>query len=125
MRWRWKIDSGFLSGGPEWSREGTARKIGEAADRVRQRRQTLRVHFARFVHSRLWLGLPVVAVVSFVLFFLLATIEHPVPKALFPGGVAAVVMAFCWGLGIWASTGRPTGKPTGRPTRRPMTGSTG
>ena len=34
MRWRWKIDSGFLSGDPDWSREGMARKIDEAADRL-------------------------------------------------------------------------------------------
>ena len=101
---KWKIDSGFRSGTPDWSREGIARKIDEAAERGRQRRQRLRVRLVRFVHTRLWLGVPVVAIVSFVLFFLLATIGNPVPEALFRGGVAAVLMVLCWGLGIWAST---------------------
>ena len=44
------------------------------------------------------------AIVAFVLFFLLATIENPVAEALFRGGLAAVLMALCWGIGIWGST---------------------
>lgn len=57
-----------------------------------------------FSHTRLWLGVPVVAIVSFLLFFLLGLIDLPTSEALSRGGLAAVLMVLCWGLGIWAST---------------------
>lgn len=104
MSWRWKPGFDIRPGLSVWSREGIARKFNEEVECGRLRRQRLRVRFARFVHSRLWLGQPLVAVVSFVLFFLLATIENPVAEALFRGGLAAVLMVLCWGIGIWAST---------------------
>ena len=104
MKWRWKLGSDIRSGLPDWSREGILRKFNDEVERGHRRRQRLRVRFARFVHSRLWLGVPLVAIVAFVLFFLLATIENPVAEALFRGGLAAVLMALCWGIGIWGST---------------------
>lgn len=104
MKWRWKLGFDIRSWRSEWSREGILRKFNEEVERGYQQRQRLRVRFARFVHSRLWLGLPLVAIVAFVLFFLLATLENPVSEALSRGGLAAVLMALCWGIGIWGST---------------------
>lgn len=104
MKWRWKLGFDIRSWWSAWSREGILRKFNDEVERGYQRRQRLRVRFARFLHTRLWLGLPVVAIVAFVLFFLLATIENPVPEALSRGGLAAVLMALCWGIGIWGST---------------------
>lgn len=57
-----------------------------------------------FFHNSLWLGAPVVAIVAFLLFFLLCKIDLPTFEALSRGGFAAVLMVFCWSLGIWAST---------------------
>ncbi len=57
-----------------------------------------------FFHNSLWLGAPVVAIVVFLLFFLLCRIDLPTSEALSRGGFAAVLMVFCWSLGIWAST---------------------
>ena len=66
--------------------------------------RSFRERFYLFRHSRLWLGLPVVAIVSFLLFFLLRTADLPVAGALSRGALAAVLMVFCWSLGIWATT---------------------
>lgn len=104
MKWRWKLGFDIRSWWSAWSREGILRKFNDEVERGYQRRQRLRVRFARFLHTRLWLGLPLVAIVAFVLFFLLATIENPVSEALSRGGLAAVLMALCWGIGIWGST---------------------
>lgn len=61
-----------------------------------------------FLHNRLWLGLPAAAVVSFVILFLLRHYGEgiPVSEALWKGGVYALLIAFCWALGVWASTDR-------------------
>lgn len=57
-----------------------------------------------FLHSRMWLGLPVAAVVAFVVIFLLRRFGEGLPtaEALWKGAVCALVIAFCWALGVWA-----------------------
>ena len=53
-----------------------------------------------FLHSRMWLGLPVAAVVAFVVIFLLRRFGEGLPtaEALWKGAVCALVIAFCWAL---------------------------
>ena len=60
-----------------------------------------------FLHSRMWLGLPVAAVVAFVVIFLLRRFGEGLPtaEALWKGAVCALVIAFCWALGVWAAVG--------------------
>lgn len=60
-----------------------------------------------FLHSRMWLGLPVAAVVAFVVIFLLRRFGEgfPTAEALWKGAVCALVIAFCWALGVWAAVG--------------------
>lgn len=57
--------------------------------------------------GRLWLGMPAAAVVAFLLCFPLRMIDSPATEALTRGGIAAGVVALCWAIGIWASTGAP------------------
>lgn len=57
--------------------------------------------------GRLWLGMPAAAVVAFLLCFPLRMIDSPATEALTRGGIAAGVVALCWAIGIWASTGGP------------------
>ena len=54
-----------------------------------------------FLHSRMWLGLPVAAVAAFVVIFLLRRFGESLPtaEALWKGAVCALVIAFCWALG--------------------------
>lgn len=61
-----------------------------------------------FLHSRMWLGLPVAVVVAFIVFFLLRRFSEGIPtaEALWRGAVYALVIAFCWALGVWASIDR-------------------
>lgn len=60
-----------------------------------------------FLHSRMWLGLPVAAVAAFVVIFLLRRFGESLPtaEALWKGAVCALVIAFCWALGVWAAVG--------------------
>ena len=85
-----------------------------ASENTAAHRQRGRVRLSLFFHNRLWLGLPFVAIVSFLLFFLLCSVDLSVAEALRRGGIAAVLMVFCWGLGIWAST-KPEEKPVDEP----------
>lgn len=65
--------------------------------------------------GRLWLGMPAAAVVAFLLCFPLRKIDSPATEALTRGGMAAGVVALCWAIGIWASTGGPhSGEQAGR-----------
>lgn len=65
--------------------------------------------------GRLWLGMPAAAVVAFLLCFPLRMIDSPATEALTRGGIAAGVVALCWAIGIWASTGGPhSGEQAGR-----------
>lgn len=75
-----------------------------ASENTATEQRSLRERFYLFRHSRLWLGAPGVAIVSFLLFFLLRTADLPVAGALSRGALAAVLMVFCWSLGIWATT---------------------
>lgn len=61
----------------------------------------------RFLHSRQWLGLPAALVATFVVLFLLRRFADDIPtaEALRKGAVYALAVAFCWALGVWASTG--------------------
>lgn len=60
--------------------------------------------------GRLWLGMPAAAVVAFLLCFPLRMIDSPATEALTRGGIAAGVVALCWAIGIWASTGEQAGR---------------
>lgn len=66
-----------------------------------------------FLHSRMWLGLPVAAVAAFVVIFLLRRFGEGLPtaEAFWKGAVYALVIAFA---GLWAC-----GPPSG--PNRPMT----
>lgn len=65
--------------------------------------------------GRLWLGMPAAAIVAFLLSFPLRMIDSPATEALTRGGMAAGVVALCWAIGIWASTGGPhSGEQAGR-----------
>ena len=65
--------------------------------------------------GRLWLGMPAAAVVAVLLCFPLRMIDSPATEALTRGGMAAGVVALCWAIGIWASTGGPhSGEQAGR-----------
>ena len=66
--------------------------------------RSFRERWYLFSHNRLWLGAPIVAIVAFLLFFLLSRVDLPTSEALARGGFAVVLMVFFWGLGIWAST---------------------
>lgn len=75
-----------------------------ASENTATEQRSLRERFYLFRHSRLWLGAPVAAIIGFLLFFLLRTADLPVAGALSRGALAAVLMVFCWSLGIWATT---------------------
>lgn len=75
-----------------------------ASENTATEQRSLRERLYLFFHNSLWLGAPIVAIVAFLLFFLLFRIDLPTSEALSRGGFAAVLMVFCWGLGIWAST---------------------
>lgn len=83
----------FRKSGGRWSSENTVTE-----------QRSLRERWYLFSHNRLWLGAPVAAIIGFLFIFLLRTIDLPTSEALSRGGIAAVLMVFCWGLGIWAST---------------------
>lgn len=79
-------------------------KAAEERERDRRQVRRLRERMRLFVRSRLWLGVVPVAVLSFVIFFLLRLIDLRAMQALARGGIAAGVAAACWAIGIWAST---------------------
>lgn len=79
-------------------------KAAEERERDRRQVRRLRGRMRLFVRSRLWLWVVPVAVLSFVVFFLLRLIDLRAMQALGWGGIAAGVAAACWAIGIWAST---------------------
>lgn len=62
----------------------------------------------RLLHSRLWLGLPILAVLSFVVQFLLLRLgdDASVGRAMAKAAWFTLLAACGWGVGIWTSTGR-------------------
>lgn len=79
----------------------------------------------RFLHSRQWLGLPAAAVTAFVVLFPLCRFAEgiPTPGALRRGAVYALLVAFSWALGVWASTGDdPEEEPETQGREAPDTG---
>lgn len=66
--------------------------------------RSFRERWYLFSHNRLWFLLPVVAIVSFLLFFLLCKTYLPFSEAVFRGVLAVVLMTFCWIVGTWVST---------------------
>ena len=88
-------------------------RIGRAVVRNQRGGERLRMMFR--ARGRLWLGMPAAAVVAFLLCFPLRMIDSPATAALTRGGLAAGVVALCWAIGIWASTGGPhSGEQAGR-----------
>lgn len=79
-------------------------KAAEERERDRRQVRRLRERMRLFVRSRLWLWVVPVAVLSFIIFFLLRLIDLRAMQALGWGGIAAGVAAACWAIGIWAST---------------------
>lgn len=75
-----------------------------ASENTATEQRSLRERLYLFFHSRLWFLLPVVAIVSFLLFFLLCLPSLPVSEAVFRGVLAVVLMTFCWIVGTWVST---------------------
>lgn len=59
-----------------------------------------------FLHSRMWLGLPAAVALAFVVHFLLGFYAegHSATHALARAGFFALLIGFCWAIGIWAST---------------------
>lgn len=60
-----------------------------------------------FLHSRQWPGLPAAVVTAFVVLFLFRRFAEGIPmsEVLWKGAVYALLVAFCWRPGVWASTG--------------------
>lgn len=88
-------------------------RVGRAVVRNQRGGERLRMMFR--ARGRLWLGMPAAAVVAFLLCFPLRMIDSPATEALTRGGMAAGVVALCWAIGIWASTGGPhSGEQAGR-----------
>lgn len=82
---------------------------------VRNQRGGERLRMMFRARGRLWLGMPAAAVVAFLLCFPLRMIDSPATEVLTRGGMAAGVVALCWAIGIWASTGGPhSGEQAGR-----------
>lgn len=92
-------------------------RVGRAVVRNQRGGERLRVRLGMMFRARgrLWLGMPAAAVVAFLLCFPLRMIDSPATEALTRGGMAAGVVALCWAIGIWASTGGPhSGEQAGR-----------
>ena len=92
-------------------------RVGRAVVRNQRGGERLRVRLGMMFRARgrLWLGMPAAAVVAFLLCFPLRMIDSPATEALTRGGIAAGVVALCWAIGIWASTGGPhSGEQAGR-----------
>lgn len=88
-------------------------RVGWAVVRNQRGGERLRMMFR--ARGRLWLGMPAAAIVAFLLSFPLRMIDSPATEALTRGGMAAGVVALCWAIGIWASTGGPhSGEQAGR-----------
>lgn len=101
---KWSVGQLFTPGGVRQWGGHLMQKAAEERERDRRQVRRLRERMRLFVRSRLWLGVVPVAVLSFVIFFLLRLIDLRAMQALGWGGIAAGVAAACWAIGIWAST---------------------
>lgn len=101
---KWSVGQLFTPGGVRQWGGHLMQKAAEERERDRRQVRRLRERMRLFVRSRLWLGVVPVAVLSFVIFFLLRLIDLRAMQALARGGIAAGVAAACWAIGIWAST---------------------
>lgn len=99
---KWSVGQVFTPGGVRQWGGHLMQKAAEERERDRRQVRRLRERMRLFVRSRLWV-VPV-AVLSFVIFFLLRLIDLRAMQALGWGGIAAGVAAACWAIGIWAST---------------------
>lgn len=101
---KWSVGQLFTPGGVRQWGGHLMQKAAEERERDRRQVRRLRERMRLFVRSRLWLWVVPVAVLSFVIFFLLRLIDLRAMQALGWGGIAAGVAAACWAIGIWAST---------------------
>lgn len=101
---KWSVGQLFTPGGVRQWGGHLMQKAAEERERDRRQVRRLRGRMRLFVRSRLWLWVVPVAVLSFVIFFLLRLIDLRAMQALGWGGIAAGVAAACWAIGIWAST---------------------
>lgn len=101
---KWSVGQVFTPGGVRQWGGHLMQKAAEERERDRRQVRRLRERMRLFVRSRLWLWVVPVAVLSFVIFFLLRLIDLRAMQALGWGGIAAGVAAACWAIGIWAST---------------------
>lgn len=101
---KWSVGQLFTPGGVRQWGGHLMQKAAEERERDRRQVRRLRERMRLFVRSRLWLWVVPVAVLSFVVFFLLRLIDLRAIQALGWGGIAAGVAAACWAIGIWAST---------------------
>lgn len=101
---KWSVGQVFTPGGVRQWGGHLMQKAAEERERDRRQVRRLRGRMRLFVRSRLWLWVVPVAVLSFVIFFLLRLIDLRAMQALGWGGIAAGVAAACWAIGIWAST---------------------
>lgn len=101
---KWSVGQLFTPGGVRQWGGHLMQKAAEERARDRRQVRRLRGRMWLFVRSRLWLWVVPVAVLSFVVFFLLRLIDLRAMQALGWGGIAAGVAAACWAIGIWAST---------------------
>jgi len=101
---KWSVGQVFTPGGVRQWGGHLMQKAAEERERDRRQVRRLRERMRLFVRSRLWLWVVPVAVLSFVVFFLLRLIDLRAIQALGWGGIAAGVAAACWAIGIWAST---------------------
>lgn len=104
----YSIDNNMPDGGR--FKERLRDRIEGSVARNQQERERLRVQLwkqlMQFIHARgrLWFGLPAVALITFLFFFLLRTLDLPVAEALAKGGKAAGIVSLWWVVGIWTST---------------------
>lgn len=101
---KWSVGQLFTPGGVRQWGGHLMQKAAEERERDRRQVRRLRERMRLFVRSRLWLWVVPVAVLSFVVFFLLRLIDLRAMQALGWGGIAAGLAAICWAIGIWAST---------------------
>jgi len=101
---KWSVGQLFTPGGVRQWGGHLMQKAAEERERDRRQVRRLRERMRLFVRSRLWLWVVPVAVLSFIIFFLLRLIDLRAMQALGWGGIAAGVAAACWAIGIWAST---------------------
>lgn len=101
---KWSVGQLFTPGGVRQWGGHLMQKAAEERERDRRQVRRLRERMRLFVRSRLWLWVVPVAVLSFVVFFLLRLIDLRAMQALGWGAIAAGVAAACWAIGIWAST---------------------